>query len=194
LDKKLAFNPKSELFALKLEKCEKFLYAFLLGLSCMFGISAYQFHNTNKEIKNDIILLQHKASMIERKLKELQAPLRTIQLPSKDMLDQTTRLSKDIKKAILSPRIVEIWNELASITPEQCKIGALELKFSDDKVTINLEGVIINDVVKTQSIFTSYLSSIEKKHYIIQNKKIQLSLDNNMFKLTLIKQLAHKIH
>jgi len=160
----------------------------------MFGISAYQFHNTNKEIKNDIILLQHKASMIERKLKELQAPLRTIQLPSKDMLDQTTRLSKDIKKAILSPRIVEIWNELASITPEQCKIGALELKFSDDKVTINLEGVIINDVVKTQSIFTSYLSSIEKKHYIIQNKKIQLSLDNNMFKLTLIKQLAHKIH
>ena len=191
LDKRLAFNPRSELIGLKIEKLEKFLYAAIFGLTCMFGISAYQFNNSCTQLEQNNINLQRQVSSLARQIRILQKPLQSIHPPSKDELEQIAALARDIKKATLSPRLSIIWNDLASITPEICRIGAIDIKYHDNHVEIRLEGMIVSDLVQAQSIFTSYLSALEKKNFVIIKKNIQLSLDNNLFKLTLTRKYVN---
>ncbi|MBT8764146.1 hypothetical protein KFV02_09400 [Desulfohalobiaceae bacterium Ax17] len=189
VSKKACFGPKNEIWALGLEKIEKWVWAAMLGLSLSFGASAILFDKTNKQVELEISQLEQQAQELVKDIKELQEPLQKLQRYSKEDLSRLRELAQNIKDATLSPKLIEIWNGLAKLKPRVCRIEALEIKYIKDGVQVRLEGTIDADLIQAQSVFTKYLAMLEEAGYKILRKDIDLSLENNFFALTLLHSL-----
>ncbi|MDQ7031409.1 MAG: hypothetical protein Q9M37_01630 [Desulfonauticus sp.] len=188
INKRFCFNPKSEIFALTLKGLEKYFFILLFALSCTLAGSGYIFHKYYLNLKQDNIILQQNIDELKNEILTKQKKLKIPELfTQKGQLKEIENLAKKLKQAIIAPRLAQMWNILARLTPTSCTLNSLELNFTNKNVEINMSGIINEGMATAQDVLVSYLFSLEKNGFRIIHKTITPDLDNIRFKLTLLK-------
>jgi len=177
---KASLTPKSEIFAYKLQKIEKWILGAMGGLAAAVGMACYFFNQANLQLSKNIPILKHEVFRLQTKLQRLNKSLEGY---NPKEFKQLKSFAQQLSIATNAPKLVTLLNVLTRLKPAEMEVRGLKIAYSPQEINFVEQGKIIGDLVSVQNIFNDYLQRLKQKGFMLNQKKFNLNLDNNEFTL-----------
>ncbi len=192
LKMKSSLNPKVERRIYPLMGLEPWMWLIFFLVGAVMAASSFYLQSSMTSLARSENRLEDKqeklAGELSEKIKLGQKEISGLQINEKKI----NELAAQLRQAHYSPRITTIWNELAAIKPEKIYLRAWESTFSSQGLKLRLEGDIFMNPDQSQRVFTNFLHNLEKAGYTIQNKTLNLNMQNNQFTVAAEKKIKTK--
>ena len=165
---------------------EKWILGSLFVFACMLGSAAWWLHSQSIGLELQNKELAHQG----RRLKDEYASLSAqVGFTSKDSqrVERAAHVATDLQRVGQSVPLAGVWNGLAGLRPEPCRIQALEVSYLDTAVRVRVEGVVDLGLTQAQAAYTSFLEALKQDGFVIKKQSFKLDVDSNFFSMILEK-------
>jgi hypothetical protein len=90
-----------------------------------------------------------------------------------------------VLQAEAAPPVAELWNELAHLKPEACRLLTLEMRYEPWRVQLQLTGGIELPMTQAQAVFDAFQRDLAAADYTVAAADLHFDMDGNAFTMTL---------
>lgn len=174
----------TERLAAALRPWEPLAWAMVLLLGLFLTAGGLWLHSTAADLAQQAERLAARKAELLRDLAQVQQET-AFSAEHAALAQGVHATAQAVLQAEAAPPVAALWNELARLKPESCRLLTLEMRYEPWSVQLQLTGGIELPMTQAQAVFDAFQRDLAAADYTVAAADLHFDMDGNAFTMTL---------